>query len=1133
MFNKKKLLAAAVLLVMVILQLQPFLNTGNISQSIFSDSFQISPQSSGNESQVSVFIPPSSSFVHGILAQYLSLSGIKLNDYGLLSSFQLPSSSSHGILGELSQLEKEFGISYYISNSSAVAYPASYGSSIAFPSQSTPNEYLPADISKAYNFTYPLSHGLTGKGTTIAIVDAYGDPLIRYDVSAFDNLTGLPSVNLSIVYPGNSRPTQANSSWATETAVDVEWAHALAPDAKILLVVAQSANVGNLDYAVSYIVSNHLADIVSLSWGIPENQMGAQQLNTFSQVYKYAADSGITILAATGDNGAYDQQNRLTVNFPSSSPYVLAIGGTSLYPVNNHYEQSAWGGVYDGSSYGSGGGYSSYFSTPWWQVAPGFDSSYRGTPDVSMNANKNTGMLVIYDAKPYKIGGTSIAAPIWADIISLMDQSLHTSLGFVNPLLYQLANSSFYKSVYEDITSGNNGYYNATSGWDAATGIGTPLVGQLINATQKILEPYGAVALVNGTGYNSSGITVTLNITGSPENETYNGSTFYYVGSYFNTANFAKFGIRVNNTSVSEGYIISQDGVTYQSFTGIGSYNPGVRSYNLSLNVTGQYYNFTENGHKTSLSIFLENSGMSRLSFGTEQIASGTDMVRIPFATFTGVAVQHNGTSIVPNQVYETHYSGTGVTGYSTIQIGSKTTGNYTVSYSGNPQDKLFGTTASQITQILYRINYSSSPMATFKLLNNPLTTAPKWYVNGVLLSGKNYTTFHSGGVYNITAVYGTGSSITRYIVVPSIRDTNLTVKSPVSYDSSPSYSVVLNHLYSYSGTGKISIPLLSGSNNISVSATGYEAYASSVQFSDSTNVTLSPLNVRVSVYTFPSNALVTVNGNSTVSSQGMHSLSMSPQTADVSISATGYEPISFKVDLQPGQNYSRQETLIPVGVSGLAVVNGNVSDKVYSFHIGGVKVSNASAPETYTNSTGYFIMFLKPGNYNISFSQGLYTTRFFSLNITGTQTVTLNVKLSPKNANVSNIPSIQIGRAFPLLFYFGYLSWNRYTGPEFSEYQLTISTSHTMSVYRTVTISNQNTTFTFLTGIIPGKTYYITISVFLTDGEIYNSNIVNIGYSNPIVLLANMAILIGIIVYAVMAMKYIGRMRKKREIKL
>ncbi|AKA48789.1 hypothetical protein IX51_06370 [uncultured archaeon] len=1131
MISKKRGLAALILLALVVLQLQPVLHP-SVNVPVFAvTNFETQNHFTGNTTEVSVFVPPGNAVAGNILADFLSYRGIGIQSYGLLSSFNMPAAASSQITGELNILKQDFGIQYYVNNGSAVAFPALYQVSNASPLQQTANEYLPSDIRRAYNFTYPLQHNITGKGTTIALVDAYGDPLIKYDVNAFDNLTGLPPTNLTVVYPNNYHPAGYNNSWSIETATDVEWAHALAPGARIVLVIAQNANVSTLDNAVSYVISHRLANIISLSWGLPESQLGTQGLNTFSQVYKYAADSGISVLAATGDYGAYDQQKTLTVNFPSSDPYVLAIGGTSLYPVNNHFEQSAWGGILDGSTYGSGGGYSSYFSRPWWQVAPGFGSAYRGTPDVSMNANKNTGMLVISEAKPYKIGGTSISSPMWADVISLIDQVSHRSLGFVNPLLYQISNTPMYKTSFQDITAGNNGYYNATTGWDPVTGLGTPKVGDLINATQKILSPYGAIALINGTGYDSSGISASLSIGGYPSNETYNGTSFYYLSSYYNSGNFAKFGIEVNNSTISEGYMISQGGEVFKSFTPLGSFTSSTHSFNLNLSASGQYLNFTENGHKTNLNLFLENAGRSRMSFGAEQIASGTNMTRIPYATFTGVTIHKNNTNLTPAEVYETHYSSTGYHEYSTIQIESSSASNYSVLYNSKPSDKVLGTYVGSITEVLYNLTYSAKPVGTFSLLNNPSPSPPQWFVDGQYITGNSYT-FASGGIYNITAEYGTGLVITRFIHLPSMASSAITVSSGLGYYSTPDYTINVNRFYHFNAQGKVTVPVVSGTNNITINSKGFNPYARDITGGHDYSATLIPRNVNVSVFTFPGNASVEINGQNTTGIMGMHTLSITPQSTNVAISSPGYQPISYKIDVIPGNNYTRQETLIPLNVSSMAVINGNVTDGLYSFPIVGVNVATKDSQHTYTNNSGYFIMFLNPGNYNISFNQTLYKPKYLNLNITSTQTSSLSVELYPKQTNITNIPSMKIGRAFPLLFYFGYVSWSKYTGPQFGAYQIYISTSHAMTQYRTVTVGNQNTTFAFITGIIPGKNYYITVSVFLTDGEIYGSHVVSLGYSNPFVLLANAAIVIGIIVYAVMATRYLGRMRKKREIK-
>lgn len=1133
-FNKRRL-AALILISLIVVQLQPVLQTAITSPVANHQDFTFAVPANNTSGQVSVYIPAGNNLAGGILSQFLSTRGIKLDNYGLLSSFNMPGGNSSQIVGELNFLKQNYGVQYYTSNKSVLAYPSVYGN-IVTPSQQTASEYVPSNIRTAYNFTYPLNHNITGKGTTIALVDAYGDPMINYDVSAFDNITGLPPTNLSIVYPNNYHPNQTNSSWAIETSTDVEWAHALAPGAKIVLVIAQNANVSSLDNAVSYVIAHRLANIISLSWGLPESQLGLQGVQTFTGVYKYAADNGITVLAATGDFGAYDQQNTLTVNFPSSDPYVLAIGGTSLYPVNNQYEQSAWGGTYEGSSYGSGGGYSRYFSAPWWQVAQGFGSPNRGTPDVSMNANKNTGMLVVSHSQQYKIGGTSIASPMWADVISLMDQAVNRSIGFTNPMLYQIANSPLYKTSFEDITTGDNGYYNATPGWDPVTGLGTPKVGDLINATKSILSPYGAIAFLNGSGYNSTGISADLKISSNPSGETFNGSTFYYIGSYLNSGNYVKFGVMVNNTTVSRGYMIAQNGKTIQSFQPLQKYVSGTYSYNLSLNYSsGSALAMSENGHSTTLNLFLENTGRMVLSFGTEQVNSTTNMTQIPSGSFQNLTLINNGTDLTPVEVYESHYSGTGIPGYSTVQINSTSNSNYTVKYDRNPVDKTLTSFNGNVgPSILYNLTYATAPVGTFSLINSGYSSAPEWFVNGTQISG-NGTVFHKGGLYNITALYGIGFiySATRFIQVPFMNEVNVTVSSPLSYYDSPAYTIGINHFYSETSVGKSTLPSLTGSNYVTVRSNGFETVNLTLLGGASSNLILTPKNVTVSVFAFPGNATVSINGTTVPGPAGLHSLSMIPGSIYVNVSSGGYQAQNISLKLMPGEDKSIQVSLIPYNISGMAIIRGNVTDGIYHFAVAGVNVSLNNSGYAFTNSSGYFIMYLPAGEYNVSFNQTLYTTKYLNLNVTSETSANIMVQLYPKNINPNSIYNGTINRLFPLLFYFGYISWTKYTGPNFAAYKVFISTNPNMLNPGSVTVTSQNTTFAFLSGIVPGQTYYITVSVYLQDGEIYGTQPAQMGYSNPFVLLANVAIVAGVIIYAVMAVRYVGRMRKKRTIRL
>jgi subtilase family serine protease len=328
--------------------------------------------------------------------------------------------------------------------------------------------YTPAQVRHAYGVD-TLSQD--GSGQTIAIVDAYDDPTIGNDLHAFDQQFHLPDPVLSKAMPMAGTPAY-DSGWAGEIALDVEWAHAMAPKAKILLVEAPSASYADLLSAVDYAVSQG-AKQVSMSWSGSEFS-GVSSYDTHFKV------SGVSFTAASGDSGA-------GVGYPAASPYVTAVGGTSL-AINssgNRLSETAWSG--------SGGGFSSFLSRPSYQN--GFERSRgRGVPDVSFNADPNTGFYV-YDSSSggawWQVGGTSAGAPQWAGLFALVNQgraaahkaALGSGLTYgTNQVLYKLAGGSAYSSTggdFLDITRGSNGY-PATTGWDPVTGLGSPNAGKLV-----------------------------------------------------------------------------------------------------------------------------------------------------------------------------------------------------------------------------------------------------------------------------------------------------------------------------------------------------------------------------------------------------------------------------------------------------------------------------------------------------------------------------------------------------------------------------------------------------------------------------------------------------------------------------
>ena len=310
-----------------------------------------------------------------------------------------------------------------------------------------PDPLTPTQIIGAYN----LQSTTGGKGTTIAIIDAYDDPTIATDLATFSNNFGLPAANF--VEHKMSTTISVDSGWALEISLDVEWAHAIAPNATILLVEATSSSLTDLLAAVNYATSYSGVKAVSMSWG-------GSEFSTETSYDSYFTNPGITFFASSGDSGA-------GVIWPSSSPNVVAVGGTTLNLNSNGAvtSETAWSG--------SGGGISAYEAKPTYQTTYGLTYTARAVPDVSYDADPNTGVYV-YDSTPYEgsagwwdVGGTSVGAPQWAAIQAL-------GLSANNNNFYQDAASPAYASYFRDITTGSNGY-PAGPGYDLVTGLGSPV----------------------------------------------------------------------------------------------------------------------------------------------------------------------------------------------------------------------------------------------------------------------------------------------------------------------------------------------------------------------------------------------------------------------------------------------------------------------------------------------------------------------------------------------------------------------------------------------------------------------------------------------------------------------------------
>jgi len=427
--------------------------------------------------------------------------------------------------------------------------------------------FNPTSMQNSYDVSSLLASGNDGRGQTIAIIDSFGSAPIASDLNVFDNAFGVQHLCGEVNYtchtgdptfkilevqgsppavappPNNGPGLESHNIWALEVSLDVEWAHAVAPRANILLVTTPTAEVlgvqgfPDMMKAEQFVIDHHLASVITQSFGAGEETFGsAASLLSLRGAFQAAPGARVTVLASSGDGGTANAfktpvLNPGTIPFPSvgwpaSDPLVTAVGGTYLCtnadtglvidtasPPGPCQAANNPTGDHDVTWPGSGGGYSHVFGTQSWQSAAlasyaatdqtgnGPLSSNRAIPDVGYDASPTSGVLV-YSTEPpvtgvfcgagtpcssgwYVVGGTSASSPQWAGLIAIANQmstgSGGKTMGYINPALYQLPSSDFF-----DVTIGNNQTdpsipgYKAAPGWDPATGRGTPDAAKLI-----------------------------------------------------------------------------------------------------------------------------------------------------------------------------------------------------------------------------------------------------------------------------------------------------------------------------------------------------------------------------------------------------------------------------------------------------------------------------------------------------------------------------------------------------------------------------------------------------------------------------------------------------------------------------
>jgi subtilase family serine protease len=387
----------------------------------------------------------------------------------------------------------------------------------------TPNEplcYSPQQIQTAYQIKPLLNAGINGKHQTIVIVDAFSNPYAWTDIQAFDATFGLPDPIFNQIAPQGVPAFDINDDdqvgWTVESDLDIQWSHAVAPKANIVLIDSKSDNDIDIYNATKWAVDHNIGDVISQSFGEAESCFDPKLDKLQHALFQKAVAKGITLFASAGDDGSAqptcDGSSFIkSASSPANDPLVTAVGGTNLTAdtkTGAYGSEIAWNDVFSecgpDATYGcSGGGFSTRYPRPAYQVGVnGTRASGRGLPDVSYNAGVDGGVLthlgainVTLGLDPtdasvfFIIGGTSAGSPQWAGLGALADQLAGHRLGNINPTLYQIGQSNgLNKAAYHDITQGSNRFgflddsnnlvtipgFNANNRWDAATGWGSP-----------------------------------------------------------------------------------------------------------------------------------------------------------------------------------------------------------------------------------------------------------------------------------------------------------------------------------------------------------------------------------------------------------------------------------------------------------------------------------------------------------------------------------------------------------------------------------------------------------------------------------------------------------------------------------
>ncbi|QIS22573.1 S8 family serine peptidase [Nocardia terpenica] len=330
--------------------------------------------------------------------------------------------------------------------------------------------YVPTQLVTAYAF--PTGDG---SGQTAAILE-FGGGFSPDDLSSFFTSAGIDAPSVSAVSVDGAQNNPGSDGATIETTLDIEVLGSMANHATQLVYFAPNTEQGFIDAISQAVHATPTPTVVSISWGGPEETWSAQGRQSIDSAFSDGAALGVTVSVAAGDGGSSDGETDGAnhVDYPAASPYALGVGGTTLYLDSSGAIQSetVWN---NGPSSATGGGVSTLYPVPSWQATVGVPGSGRGVPDVAADADPQTGYQIFVQGSSQVVGGTSASAPLWAGLICRLSQDLGHKQGLIQTAIYKGVTQGQPAPGFRDITQGNNGAFSAGPGWDACTGLGTPV----------------------------------------------------------------------------------------------------------------------------------------------------------------------------------------------------------------------------------------------------------------------------------------------------------------------------------------------------------------------------------------------------------------------------------------------------------------------------------------------------------------------------------------------------------------------------------------------------------------------------------------------------------------------------------